>query len=76
MKKRIKRKLHKRYLEDIVIEISQSSLWRKRLFETGYEIKVPISIENVNDLPKYISFIFRDTIVSKCELEIIYILRC
>lgn len=34
MNKRIKKKLHKRYLVDVVYEISISSFWRNRLFTT------------------------------------------
>ncbi len=54
MKKRLEKKLHKKYLSDIVCDISQSSVWRKRLFESLYDTKYLISIENSAELPQYI----------------------
>jgi len=37
LKKRISKKLHKKFLNDVVYEISLSSLWKKRLFEDNEE---------------------------------------
>lgn len=36
MDKRIRRKVHSRYLPDAVCDISQASIWRKKLFDSEY----------------------------------------
>ena len=54
MKKRLKKKLHKKFLSDIVCDISQSSLWRARLFQSPYNIRFLICIENLKELSVYI----------------------
>lgn len=35
MKKRLKSKLHKKYISEVVYDVSTSSYWRKRIFETN-----------------------------------------
>lgn len=60
MKKRLKRKLHKMYISEIVCDISQNNIWRKKLFESESGTKFFISQENLNDITKYIrSYILR-----------------
>lgn len=56
MKKRLSKKLHKKFLEDVVYEISLSSLWRKRLFEGGSGNVYLISCANQDELPQYIRY--------------------
>ncbi|WP_010243301.1 hypothetical protein [Acetivibrio cellulolyticus] len=55
MNKRLSKKLHKKYIEDVVYEISLSSLWRKRLFE-GIGREYTISVSNFSEIPKYIKY--------------------
>lgn len=54
MNKRIKRKLHKKYIIDIAYYISLSPLWRKRLFDSKYGEKFTISYQNLYELPQYV----------------------
>lgn len=55
MNKRISKKLHKKYLnDDVVLEISTSSLWRQRLFDSNYGEKFIISSKNLKEVPKWI----------------------
>lgn len=54
MNKRIGKKLHKKYLVDIVFDISLSPLWRKRLFESNYGDKFIIGYQNLNEIPQYV----------------------
>ena len=54
MKARIEKKLHKKFLMDVVYQISLSSLWRKRLFEAEAGTKFLISAEIISELPKYV----------------------
>lgn len=56
MNKRLRKKLHKKYLEDVVCEISLSSFWRKKLFEESADVKILISPKNLNELPEYIKY--------------------
>ena len=44
-------KLHEKYLEDVVIEVSQDSLWRKRLFEGEYNERLLITFKELEELP-------------------------
>ena len=54
MNKRSTKKVHKRYLNDICYDISLSSFWRKRLFDSKDKEKFLIDIHNLNELPKYV----------------------
>jgi len=54
LKKRISKKLHKKILNDVVYEISLSSLWRKRLFEDNDETEFFINCRNLCELPMFI----------------------
>lgn len=42
-----------------MLEISQSSLWRKKLFESQNDKKFEISSKKSNELPEYIKNIFK-----------------
>jgi len=53
MRKRLRKKYHKRYLGDIVYEISISSYWRKRLFLSSEYSVSNIDKENMYDLHNY-----------------------
>lgn len=43
-------------MEDVVYEISLSSLWRKRLAKGDIGRKYVISVANLNQLPEYIKY--------------------
>lgn len=58
MNKRLKKKFHKKYLEDVALEISQSSIWRERLFENQYNKRFLITYENTNEVPDYLKLAF------------------
>lgn len=45
MNKRLLKKKHAEHIEDVLIEVSQSALWRKALFST--KARSPIRIEGV-----------------------------
>ncbi len=60
MNKRQKKKLHKKFLNDVVYAISVSSVWRKRLFVSGYQEKIIIARNDINELPQHIKYpVFR-----------------
>lgn len=58
LNRRLRKKNHKKYLEDVTLEVSISKIWRNRLFESDYEEGYLLSIENKNDIPKYLTKIF------------------
>lgn len=58
MKFNEKIELHKKYLEDVALEISQDSLWRKKLFEGQYEEKLLITYKEIAEIPGYLTNIF------------------
>lgn len=51
MKFAIAEKLHEKYLEDVVIEVSQDSLWRVRLLEGKYNERFLITCKELEELP-------------------------
>jgi len=51
MKFAIAEKIYEKYLEDVVIEVSQDSLWRKRLFEGQYNERFLITFKELEELP-------------------------
>lgn len=58
LNRRLRKKIHKKYLEDVTLEVSMSKIWRNRLFESDYEEGYLLSIENKNDIPQYLAKIF------------------
>jgi hypothetical protein len=54
MNKRIRRKVHKHYLVDVVYEISTSSAWRQKLFKADYGTKFTITYHRTDkvDIPQ------------------------
>jgi hypothetical protein len=52
--KRLIKKVHKKYLNDICYDISLSSFWRKKLFDGKDKEKFLIDLHIINELPKYI----------------------
>lgn len=50
--KRLTKKVHKKYLNDICYDISLSSFWRKRLFNSKDKEKFLIDLRNINEIPK------------------------
>ncbi|HWR09873.1 hypothetical protein [Sporomusa sp.] len=51
MKFAIAEKLHEKYLADVVTEISQDSLWRKKLFEGQFNEQFLITCKKLEELP-------------------------
>jgi hypothetical protein len=51
MKFAIADKLHEKYLEAVTREVSQDSLWRKRLFEGDYNERSLITYKELEELP-------------------------
>ena len=47
----IAEKLHEKYIEDVVREVSKDSLWRKRLFAGQYNERFLISFKDLEELP-------------------------
>ncbi|WP_139996203.1 hypothetical protein [Paenibacillus paridis] len=53
MKRRQRKKQHLKHLADIVYEVSVSSMWRARLFQTHLGKKIIIDITSVDGLNDY-----------------------
>jgi len=51
MKFAIAEKSHEKYLNDVVREISQDCLWRKRLLQAQYNEKFLITYKELDELP-------------------------
>jgi len=51
MKFAIAEKIHEKYIDDVVIEVSQDSLWRKRIFEGQYNDRFLITYKELEELP-------------------------
>lgn len=51
MKFAIAEQSHEKYLEDTVREVSEDSLWRKRLFEGPYDKPLLITYKELEELP-------------------------
>ncbi len=43
--------VHKKYIDDVVNEISQDELWRERLFAAAYQEKFLITYKELEELP-------------------------
>ncbi|MCC5466827.1 hypothetical protein LMF89_15885 [Pelosinus sp. Bkl1] len=54
----IAEKFHEKYLEDVAMEISQDSLWRKRLFEGQYHEQFLATYKELEELPCQLWTIF------------------
>ena len=54
MNKRQRKKHHKHILEDVAMDISVNSSWRKQIFEAEYEEPILISYVHPDALPKYV----------------------
>ncbi|WP_378954105.1 hypothetical protein [Pelosinus sp. sgz500959] len=69
----IAEKSHEKYLEDTVEEISQDSLWRKRLFEGAYDEPFLITYKELDELPCSLWTVFSqyglEYFVSKVDSE-------
>lgn len=67
-KKKLRKKLYKRFIEDVALEISLDSYWRKRLREKSYNEKLEITYLRPDEIPKYIR---KDIVFYKLEFEVI-----
>lgn len=52
MRKRLRKKIYQYYFDDILIDISQSSYWRKKLFESKYFEEFILTYENLDEIPE------------------------
>ena len=76
MNKRLNKKLHKKYLNDVVYDISVSKLWRKEIFNLASDQSLVINRNSVPPLPSYIKRYFHRfnlqytvRIIEKCPNE-------
>lgn len=51
MKFAIAEKLHEKYLETVMLTVSQDSLWKKKLFEEEYNEQFLITFKDLEELP-------------------------
>ncbi len=58
MSKQSRRKIHKKYLEDVICDVSQSKSWRKKLFASENYEKFPINFESTS-IAEVGSFLYR-----------------
>ena len=63
-KKKMRKKNHQTAIENVALEISLASNWRKRLFSHPCETKFEISYQKPEDIPPYIR-----TIIIRFRLE-------
>ena len=54
MNKRLKKKLHKKFAFDVLVEISFSGYWREALFGLGTGESLTVCRDSALPLPKYI----------------------
>ena len=73
LKKRLKKKIHKRFIEDIVYEISITNQWRNAIFNLSQNQHLLINKDSVLPLPPYIEPFIRKynlqyavSVVEKC----------
>lgn len=59
MRGRIRKKLHKRYLIDVVSDISQSPWWRQRLFAAEVGQQLAIANPTNEEIPAFLQKILR-----------------
>lgn len=53
-RKKNRKKIYKELIEDVALEISLDTNWRKKIFELLPDVKIEISYLNSMELPKYI----------------------
>lgn len=54
MRKRLKKKLHKKYLYDLIYELSNSDIWRKKVNQTSHGDRILINKDNHKNIPGYL----------------------
>lgn len=57
-KKKMRKKIYQRLIDDVALEISQNSYWRKTLFSSSLEVKLEVSYRSLSNIPIYIQDIF------------------
>lgn len=63
-RKKIRKRLYKKFIEDVALEISLDARWRKRLMQRTYNEKIEITYHDPTEIPKYIQ---KDIILYKLE---------
>ena len=51
--------LHKEYIADVCLEISQASYWRALLFSSDYYMKIIIDLSSLSYIPDYVKDAFQ-----------------
>lgn len=59
MKKRLRKKLHKKYLYDVIYEISVSSYWREKIINLSPVESLVLNKKTVDYVPTYLSNVIR-----------------
>ena len=72
-KKKYRKKLYIKVIEDVALEISLSAMWRKRIFDALYEEEFIISYSNPNELPKYVK---QEIVYNKLEFGVVKTKKC
>lgn len=72
-KKKLRKKLYKKFIEDVALEISIDSYWRKRLREKSYNEKLEITYRRPDEIPKYIR---KEILLYKLEFEAMRTASC
>ena len=60
-------------IDDIALEISLDTRWRKRLKEQAYNVKIEISFRKLDELPQYIQ---KDICCYKLEFWVMKVKQC
>ena len=53
MKRRIKKKLYREHLNDVALDVSQSSAWRRKLFDSDYGVAFRLDYESLDGVPVF-----------------------
>ena len=49
--RRVRRKLHRQCLTDVLYGVSVSYVWRARLYEAGLGVELPVDASSLDDVP-------------------------
>lgn len=72
-KEKIRKRLYKKFIEDVALEISLDDYWRKRILGLPYYEKLEITYRNPTKIPKYILKVIT---IHKLEYEVMRVSSC
>ena len=72
-KKKLRKRLYKEFIEDVALEISLNTYWRKRILRQSFYEKLEITYRNPTEIPKYI---LKDITTYKLEFEVMRTRSC